>query len=335
MTMAEGVQVLEEPPGDKVVSEEEVIEYAEFLGIDPASEQHLMWIARDGVATPCPPPWKACTQNGEDVFYFNFETGDSLWDHPCDDKFRKMVEDERLKSGNGTVAGVAPVENLTSGGAGGVRAEGSEVRSITTKVPETTSSEAARCNDDETASSPDSLGQSISGSWGEPKLSRQHASGKKSSSMKSPEDLQDKMRLITAEISADEDSSAAEDDEASGGVAPSNAAEVPAAVSRKRAPRPPELSQLDLSGQSLGSSKAGVSQDLGLSLSGLGSSLDLSITADAIPDMEKMGQKASHEKLTSKEKLAADVEALTRCLGLLQGVRQQQEEYLRLIRTAA
>jgi len=312
--MAEGVQVLEEPPGDKVVSEEEVVEYAEFLGIDPASEQHLMWIAREGVATPCPPPWKACTQNGEDVFYFNFETGESLWDHPCDDKFRKMVEDERLKSGKGTVTG-------------------SEVSSITIKVP--ASSEAARCKDDDTASSPDSLGQSISGSWGEPKLSRQPAStGKKSSSMNSPEDLKDKMRLITAEISADEDSSAAEDYDASGGVAPSNAEEVPAAVPRKRAQRPPELSQLDLSGQSLGSSRAGVSQDLGLSLSGLGSSLDLSISAEAIPDVEKMGQKASHEKLTS-EKLAADLEALTRCLGLLQGVRQQQEEYLRLIRTAA
>jgi len=80
---------------DRVPAEDEVREYAEFLGIDVDKEPHLLYIAREGVAAPVPPPWKVCTENAEDVFYFNFETGESVWDHPCDAKFRQMVEDAR------------------------------------------------------------------------------------------------------------------------------------------------------------------------------------------------------------------------------------------------
>jgi len=32
-----------------------------------------------------------------DIYYFNFATGDSIWDHPCDELFRKKVIDERRK----------------------------------------------------------------------------------------------------------------------------------------------------------------------------------------------------------------------------------------------
>lgn len=81
---------------EREVTDEEVIEYAEFLGIDPDKEPHLMWIARKGVSAPVPHPWKVCTENNEDVFYFNFETGESVWDHPSDEKYRKMAEDARL-----------------------------------------------------------------------------------------------------------------------------------------------------------------------------------------------------------------------------------------------
>mmetsp|Transcript_83287 Transcript_83287/g.147154 ORF Transcript_83287/g.147154 Transcript_83287/m.147154 type:complete len:313 (-) Transcript_83287:146-1084(-) len=312
--MAEGVQVIDEPPGDKVVSEEEVIEYAEFLGIDPESEPDLLWIAREGVATPCPHPWKACTQNGEDVFYFNFETGESLWDHPCDEKFRTMVEEQRLKSGGGA-------------------SQKASSRS-TEAEPQSSSLEAAARSNDEVASSPDSSGH--------PMLSRQKEAlpGKKLPGlpgMKSPEDLKAKMtQLISAEISADEDSSAAEDDDndSAGVPKPAEALTSDAQPKKRVVQRPPELSQLDLSGQSLQSSKsAGISQDLGLSLSGLGSSLDLSVTVDGVPEAaEDVGQKVASGM--PHEKLAADIQALTRCLTLLQGVRQQQQEYLRLVQIA-
>lgn len=83
----------------RVPSEEEVKEYAAFLGIDPDTEPHLMWIAWEGVAAPVPPPWKAChnteAENEEEIFYFNFETAESVWDHPCDEKYRQLVDKAR------------------------------------------------------------------------------------------------------------------------------------------------------------------------------------------------------------------------------------------------
>ena len=30
-----------------------------------------------------------------EIYYFNFSTGDSVWDHPCDEHFREMVIKER------------------------------------------------------------------------------------------------------------------------------------------------------------------------------------------------------------------------------------------------
>eukprot|EP00439_Symbiodinium_sp_Y106_P068395 s89_g11.t1 len=57
------------------------------------SQSDLLWIAREGVTAPVPAPWKACTENGDDIFYFNFETGDSIWDHPSDEHYKKLLQE--------------------------------------------------------------------------------------------------------------------------------------------------------------------------------------------------------------------------------------------------
>jgi hypothetical protein len=55
-----------------------------------------MWIAREGVMAPLPKGWKACQdQIGDQLYYFNFDTGESIWDHPCDEKYKNLVKDER------------------------------------------------------------------------------------------------------------------------------------------------------------------------------------------------------------------------------------------------
>jgi len=41
--------------------------------------------------------WKPCQDTNGDIYYFNFETGDSIWDHPCDEFYRAMVLEERQK----------------------------------------------------------------------------------------------------------------------------------------------------------------------------------------------------------------------------------------------
>ena len=40
----------------------------------------------------------SCSQDGNnDIYYFNFSTGESRWDHPCDDYYRDMVTKEKQK----------------------------------------------------------------------------------------------------------------------------------------------------------------------------------------------------------------------------------------------
>ena len=65
---------------------QEVLEFAEYL------EHDLLWIAREGVVAPVPAPLKAFTENGDDVFYFNFEAGESIWDHPSDENYRQLLQ---------------------------------------------------------------------------------------------------------------------------------------------------------------------------------------------------------------------------------------------------
>ena len=55
-------------------------------------------------------PWTFCVFFSQDpnneIYYFNFATGESIWDHPCDEYYRTMVEKERkkLELSGGTVA---------------------------------------------------------------------------------------------------------------------------------------------------------------------------------------------------------------------------------------
>ena len=54
-----------------------------------------MWIARQGVMAPLPKGWKPVQDPHGELYYFNFETGESIWDHPCDEDYKKLVLQER------------------------------------------------------------------------------------------------------------------------------------------------------------------------------------------------------------------------------------------------
>lgn len=69
-----------------------------------------MWVAEQGVKPqPTHSPWAGgpdfpsvlflpCSQHVTgDIYYFNFANGESMWDHPCDDHYRKLVVQEREK----------------------------------------------------------------------------------------------------------------------------------------------------------------------------------------------------------------------------------------------
>jgi len=88
----------EEIDPNYVPSESEVIEYAKWLGMDLKNDTDLFWVAKEGLMAPLPKNWKPCkTKDTEDIYYFNFSTGDSTWDHPCDGYYKRLYEEEKKK----------------------------------------------------------------------------------------------------------------------------------------------------------------------------------------------------------------------------------------------
>ncbi|XP_075184475.1 centrosomal protein of 164 kDa isoform X2 [Anomaloglossus baeobatrachus] len=90
--------ILEEDHDENYIPQEhEIQEYARMIGIDPDAEAELMWLAREGIVAPLPPDWKPCQDVTGDIYYFNFATGQSTWDHPIDEHYRELVTEERAK----------------------------------------------------------------------------------------------------------------------------------------------------------------------------------------------------------------------------------------------
>ncbi|KAM4589534.1 uncharacterized protein cep164 isoform 2-T2 [Fundulus diaphanus] len=91
--------ILEEDYDENYIpSEQEILEYAREIGIDPDNEPELLWLAREGMVAPLPPEWKPCQDVTGDIYYFNFSTGQSTWDHPCEEHYRRMASQERERA---------------------------------------------------------------------------------------------------------------------------------------------------------------------------------------------------------------------------------------------
>lgn len=66
--------------------------------MDPGTDKHLLWIARAGLSTELPEEWRPCKSPEGEVYYFNFASGESTWDHPCDEEFRQLYREQRQLS---------------------------------------------------------------------------------------------------------------------------------------------------------------------------------------------------------------------------------------------
>jgi centrosomal protein CEP164 len=74
-------------------TDEELEEYMRWLGMDLKEHAHLRWIAHLGLTSKIEDEWKPCkiVESGQ-IFYFNFSTGESIWDHPVDVRCKAMFE---------------------------------------------------------------------------------------------------------------------------------------------------------------------------------------------------------------------------------------------------
>jgi centrosomal protein CEP164 len=97
MSAGDSVVLEEELPENYEPTEDEILEYASWLGMDVEQEKELFWIAREGLKAPLPEHWKPCKTNEGEIYYFNFATGDSVWDHPCDAYYKNLYADEKKK----------------------------------------------------------------------------------------------------------------------------------------------------------------------------------------------------------------------------------------------
>ncbi len=74
----------------------EIDEYAKWLGLDPATDSDLLWIAREGLKAPLPDEWKPCRSPLGDLYYFNFTSGRSAWEHPSDSYYKWVLAGSAL-----------------------------------------------------------------------------------------------------------------------------------------------------------------------------------------------------------------------------------------------
>jgi len=56
-------------------TEQEIIGYAEFLGMDLKDDADLLYIAEEGLKAPVPEPWKAFSNENDEIYYTNTITG--------------------------------------------------------------------------------------------------------------------------------------------------------------------------------------------------------------------------------------------------------------------
>ncbi|CAF4244392.1 unnamed protein product, partial [Adineta steineri] len=84
-------------------TEDEIHEYATYIGIDPDKELDLLWLAKEGLMKPLPSGWKACQEENGELYYFNFDTGKSSWDHPYDEIYKTRVIQAREKKSLATI----------------------------------------------------------------------------------------------------------------------------------------------------------------------------------------------------------------------------------------
>ena len=92
-----GQQILEENSNFQPTAEE-ILEYAEqVLELQAHETEELMWIAEQGIKAALPEGWKPVTTEDNDLYYFNFNTGESMWEHPCDSYYKELAGKERKK----------------------------------------------------------------------------------------------------------------------------------------------------------------------------------------------------------------------------------------------
>eukprot|EP00929_Paragymnodinium_shiwhaense_P045782 TRINITY_DN23342_c0_g1_i1.p1 TRINITY_DN23342_c0_g1~~TRINITY_DN23342_c0_g1_i1.p1 ORF type:complete len:1258 (+),score=289.26 TRINITY_DN23342_c0_g1_i1:123-3896(+) len=81
-----------QPSGKRQVGVVEMLEFCKSLDIDPVKESEMLWIAEEAFHAPLPMGWTEHTNELGHTYFHNLATGVSVWQHPMDKLYRKIVE---------------------------------------------------------------------------------------------------------------------------------------------------------------------------------------------------------------------------------------------------
>ena len=125
-------------------TDEQIMQYCEFLGMDLARDAHLMYIAADALTAPIPPPWREYETPDGYVYYVNTKTGKSSWEHPLDSFYKNMYlaakreeQESKEKRNSGT-----PTATVSSPPAAGPSSSPTAYQPETTYQPEPSRNQA-------------------------------------------------------------------------------------------------------------------------------------------------------------------------------------------------
>lgn len=99
----------------------EIAEFARYLGMDPAMDSNLLWIAEEALCSPLPENWEEAVRKDGTPYYFNKKENKSTNKHPLEDFYRSLYTE--MKEIQATQAESSQAEAVVPGGAPGSTAE--------------------------------------------------------------------------------------------------------------------------------------------------------------------------------------------------------------------
>jgi hypothetical protein len=94
----------------------EIAEFARYLGMDPALDANLLWIAEEALCSPLPENWEEAVRKDGTPYYFNKKENKSTNKHPLEDFYRSLynemkeiqsAQQAQVQQGPGGAAGPA------------------------------------------------------------------------------------------------------------------------------------------------------------------------------------------------------------------------------------
>ena len=93
-----GMQHMGQAANSNPPTQEEINEYAVYLGMDPVADKDLLYIAEWALSAPLPEGWTEHVDTSGNEFYFNSMTGVSTYEHPLDGQFREYYRQMKMQN---------------------------------------------------------------------------------------------------------------------------------------------------------------------------------------------------------------------------------------------